>query len=285
MNAFEWMSRLAVVCVLALGVPAMARAQMNPELGLEEDTGGGGSGSAEVSVTEGDDEAPPRADDDEGEEPAWKDAEAEEEPKDDGGKTNHIEAFRLGLAMKLFDYTTSSTTWTDNADNEQSRDSSVMGFGLFPTEVGLNLGMGFAGHFVLGARLQLKFNSGDRSTTLPNSAEGSTAGMSLSFLPYFEAVINPTDTVAWMAYATLGLRSMSLDLPGQELSQNQFVIGAGLGTHIFFTDGASIDPAFEFVYAAGGGTDTNTSLSPDRETDFTVSGLVLGLEIGMSLWL
>jgi opacity protein-like surface antigen len=272
MTAFESRIVLAALGLVVLVSPVGA--QYNPELGLEGEGGGG----AEVSVTEGDEdpEDARRANDDDEEPPRGEDEdEDEDEDEKDDGDESHIEAFRLGLALKFFEYESRTTTVDVTGGGSADQDTSNISFGFFPSQLGLNLGFGFAERLVVGARLQLALATGNRTSFA--GVETDSSGLSLSLLPYFEVVFNPRDTVAWMAYAVLGMRHVGLEAAGSDIAQTVFVIGAGLGTHIFFTEGASIDPAFEFTFSTGGGSDTGT--------DFTVHGIVLGLEVGMSLWL
>lgn len=280
--------RLAVLCLLLGGGPGAARAQMNPELGLggdESEPAAGGSGSATVSVTEGEGDSSAgwgaAARDDEEPAPRERDDEASEARDDE----SRIEAFRLGLALRLFEFESRRASVDIPGGGSADQDTKNFSFGAFPSQLGLNLGFGFAERFVVGARLQLAIATGSRISF--TGVETDTSGLGLGFLPYFEVAFNPRDTVVWDAYALLGVRSFSADSAALESSQTVFVMGLGLGTHIFFADGASIDPAFELTYSVGGGSETaiDPVTGTRSTTDFGVGGLVLGLELGMSFWL
>jgi hypothetical protein len=117
-----------------------------------------------------------------------------------------------------------------------------------------------------------------RTATKPQRIRSSRKSSFFSILPYLEVQLSTSGTVLPFLFATLGTRSGSASSGDQELSSfSQFIVGGGLGAHIFGAEGFSVDPAGTFFYVS--------STENVADSELTGSGTALLLTLGLSGWM
>lgn len=188
-------------------------------------------------------------------------------------------AFRFGLELSVLDV--ESTSLQTSSAATVGPDLSTANYGLTKgAGAGLLMGVGLSNAFVLNGRLIF-------ANTHVSYDGGAGDQLRFQLMPSLEYVLGSALSNV-RVFGALAVGLMLGDTPAVPLSFNElsFLLGGQLGVHLFPARHVSIDPALLLGYRFG--TASVDPIAADglggAGMDYTLSGIVLILSLGISYW-
>jgi hypothetical protein len=185
-------------------------------------------------------------------------------------------AIQLGLMLPVVRY---QPIGLEVENGGQEVDISRLDWAIAENAVVLEIGYGLTESLVLGGQLGI----GGESTTQEQMGFADQESSEFSFLfgPKLDYMFSPGSKVNPFAGAVVLIGVDSTDGGGLETSSTVFRFLGRIGLRAFLADAFSIDPAL----VVGAGVGSASQDGGAGETDLSVTGFQVGLDIGFSGWM